>query len=61
MPTGCYDDVRDYDVGVIVRLELGVIITGLGLNMKRTDVAASNDCGGESIGDRETRLTDSRV
>src|SRR2546429_275241 len=38
IPTGCYDYAHDNDVGVIVRLELGVIITGFGLNVKRAEV-----------------------
>jgi len=46
IPTGCYDYAHDNDVGVIVRLELGVIITGFGLNVKRAEVAACENCGG---------------
>jgi hypothetical protein len=39
MPTGCYGDVRDDDVGVVVRLELDVIVSVFGLNVKRAEVA----------------------
>src|SRR5436189_2997361 len=60
MATGCYVYAHDYDVGVIVRLELGVIITGLGLNVKRAEVAACENCGGKSSGGREARPSDSR-
>ena len=38
MPTGCHVYAHDYDVGVVVRLELGVICAGLGLNVKRAEV-----------------------
>jgi len=61
IPTGCYDYAHDNDVGVVVRLELGVIITGFGLNVKRAEVAACENCGGKSSGGREARLSDSRV
>ena len=61
IPTGCYDYAHDNDVGVIVRLELGVIITGFGLNVKRAEVAACENCGGKSSGGSEARLRDSRV
>src|SRR5258708_92194 len=60
MPTGCYGYVRDHDVGVVVRLELGVISTGLRLNVKRAEVAASNDCGRKVHCGRVARPTDSR-
>jgi hypothetical protein len=60
MPTGCYDYVRDCDVGVIVRFELDVITIGFGLNVKRAEVAASDQCAGKSKGVREARLSDSR-
>jgi len=61
MPTGYYDYVRDCDIGVVVRFELDVITSGFGLNVKRAEVAASDQRAGESNGEREARLTDSRV
>lgn len=32
-PTGCYGDVRDYDVGVVLRLELGAITIASGFTV----------------------------
>jgi len=61
MPAGCYDYVRDCDVGVIVRLELDVITSGFGLDVKRAEVAASDQGADKSSGEREARLTDSGV
>ncbi len=61
MPTGCYDNVHDCDVGVIVRLELDVITSGFGINVKRAEVAASDQCAGKANCESEARLSDSRV
>src|SRR5438876_11942507 len=61
MPTGCYDYVRDCDVGVIVRFELDVITIDFGLNVKRAEVSASDQRAGKIKGGREARLSDSRV
>jgi hypothetical protein len=61
MPTGCYAYGPDFDVGVIVRLELDVITGGFGVNVKPTEVAASDQCPDKSNCGRKARLGDSRV
>src|SRR5438477_9235110 len=60
MSTGCYGYVRDCDVGVIMRLELGLITIRVGMNAKRAEVAASDRCAGKSNCGREARPTDLR-
>jgi hypothetical protein len=61
MPTGCYDYVRDCDVGVIVGFELDVITIGFGLNVKGAEVASSDQGADKANCGSETRLSDSRV
>src|SRR5438270_157262 len=61
---GTYDaELKSHDNTdiVVVRLELGVVSTGLGLNVKRAEVAASNDHGRKVHCGRVARHSDSRV